>query len=63
MFIVEYKFLIGQCVKLKALGLQGVVMGVATKSDLVHTYYTYWWADGQRFDEWLFDFELEEIKC
>lgn len=59
---VEFAYSPGTTVKIKALGLEGVVRAVRTSgmyTDNADEYFVTWWADGSRREDWLFGDEIE----
>lgn len=63
---IDFKFAIGDIVKIKALSLPGTVIAACHRGFLadvkykdLNDYRIIYWADSKRFDEWLFEFELE----
>lgn len=60
---IEFKFYVGQSVKIKALGRPGTVLACAYRGrlsglDFIEYRVVYW--DGTRKDEWLLETEIEQ---
>lgn len=61
-FPVTFEFAFNQDVRIKALGINGVVVAQCEKQGCHRTYEVIYWADAKRNDEWLEEFELEAVK-
>ena len=61
LYIVSFRFALRQEVRIKALGLKGCVYAVCRRGDGMEEYRVIYWSEGKRCDEWLFDYEIEEL--
>ncbi|HKQ06626.1 MAG TPA: hypothetical protein VJ464_15945 [Blastocatellia bacterium] len=59
-YTARFRFRLEQEVRIVALKLPGRIIARCQKVNAVPSYEVIWWADGQRHDEWLFEFELGE---
>ena len=57
---VDFKFRLGQTVKVTAMDLTGTIVSRCEKHRNNHTYMVIYYANGDRRDEWMYEFELEE---
>lgn len=61
MIQVDFQHEIGDQIWIKALNLKGVVMACCYRG-LASDYRIIFWSESKRFDEWLFDFEIEAVR-
>lgn len=60
---VVFTYNIGQDVRIVALMLPGRVMARCDRGHGLHEYRVVYWANSERCDVWLYDYELEPVKA
>ncbi len=55
---VTFAYSIGELVMLKDVSIPATVVRRADYGNHVHGYYCVWWFNGERRDEWVYEFEL-----
>lgn len=58
---VDFDYTLGQTVKVKAIGMLGLVDSLSLDMN-GKQYRVVYWNDGQRYSVWMYDWELETTK-
>lgn len=56
--VVHFAFPLLATVQILALKLPGTIYARCDRGHGLHEYRLVWWADGKRFDEWLYETEI-----
>lgn len=59
---IDFDFIPGEDVVIKALNVKGKVMGVCSRLDDAAEYNIQYWYDGHRKTEWMYIHEIEPYK-